>query len=294
MGCKAPSKRWSWTTLAAMVVAAQLVVGTAWAGPVPVRLHVTGDRLDPKQAKTLEPQVREAVEGILRDEHGVAIEDDATTEVKIEVRPFEDKRKRDELIFRVTVTSDGNEVYAGQPTTCLQCDETKLLASVRTRVVEAVEHLPEQPEPAVAEDPGPDDELTAEEQDTSEAAEGIAEVTGPAAEDGARPTAPYLIMRNAGLGLLVPGCVSLGVGIGLVAVGTREVHPADEEEIGERDYRPPGTVLAIMGGVVTGAGIGLLVAHAIRGRKGNGGGERLTLSPVLDGTHAGAVLRGRF
>jgi hypothetical protein len=284
MGRGARSKR----SLAAMVVAAQLVVGTAWAAPAPVRIRVTGERLDPKHAKTLEPRVREAVEGLLRKEHGVTIAEDATTEVEVELRPFEDKKNRDELIFRVTVSSDGNEVYGGQPTSCLQCDETKLLASVRTRVTEAAGHLPERAEEAVA-DAVPGDDPAVEEEDAGEAAEDAAE-TEPPVEDEPQPTAPPLTLRNAGLGLLIPGGVALGVGIGLVAVGKREVDDGAEVDLTERNYRPPGIGVAVLGGVAVAAGIALLVTHAAR----KGARGRVSLSPALERTQAGVVLRGRF
>lgn len=284
---RAPSKR----ALAAMVVVVQLVAGTGWAAPAPVRLQVTGERLDPKHAKTLEPRVREGVERFLRDGHGVAIEEDATTEVRIELRPFEDPKKRDELIFRVTVSSDGTVVYSGQPTSCLQCDEAKLIVSVLTRVTEAVGHLPEQPEEAVAEEAGGAAEPVAEEEGTGEADEAVAETTEPPVEDGPQPSAaPSLTLRNAGLGLLIPGGVALGVGIGLVAVGTREVDDGVEVDLTERNYRPPGIGLAVVGGLAVAAGIGLLVTHATR----RGARERVSLSPVLERTRAGVVLRGRF
>jgi hypothetical protein len=162
-------------------------------------------------------------------------------------------------------------------------------------VTEAVVHLPEQAEPAVAEEAVPEEEPAAAAEDTGGAAEDVAEATEPPVEDGPQPTAPPLTLRNAGLGLVIPGGVALGVGIGLVAAGKREAHPTNEEQIGERDFRTPGTAMLIVGGIVAAAGVGLLVAHAVRVRERNDrGGERLTWSPVIDGAHAGAVLRGRF
>lgn len=287
MGCGAPSKR----SLAALVVVGQLLAGTAWAAPAPVRINVTGERLDPKDAKALEPFVREAAEGYLRGEHGVVIEDGAKTEVKIELRPFGTAKARDAVIFRVTVSTDGNELYAGHPTSWFKEDDTELVAVVRTRVTEAVGHLPELRDAEAV----PGDQSAIEEEDAAEAAEEMAETTEPSVEDGRQPTAPALTLRNAGLGLVIPGGVALGVGIGLVAVGKREVYPTNEEEIGERDFRTPGAAMLIVGGIVAAAGVGLLVAHTVRVRKRNDRkGERLMWSPVIDGTHAGAVLGGRF
>lgn len=285
MGRRAPSKR----PLAAMIVGAQLVAGTAWAAPAPVRVQVTGEQLDPKHAKALEPRVREAAEALLREEHGVAIEDDATTEVEIELRPFENKKKRDELIFRVTVSSDGKEVHAGQPTSCLQCDEAKLLASVRTRVTEAVGHLPERPQETVAEEPS-GEEGAAVEEDSGEVVDGEPETDQPPAKDGPQPAAPSLTLRNAGLGLVIPGGVALGVGIGLMVVGTREVDDGLAVEVTERNYRPPGIGVAVVGGVAVAAGVALLVTYAVRKRSS----ERISWGPMFDGSQAGVTLRGRF
>ena len=281
-GHRAPSTR----SLVAMVVITPLVAGTAWAAPAPVRVHVTGEQLAPKEAKALEPTVRKAVEGVLRDEHGVVLEENATTEVKIEIRPFGDAKARDSVIFRVTVSTDGNEVYAGHPTSWFKEDNTELLAVVRTRVTEAVEHLPEQPKSAVAEEAAADEPAPAENADD----DGEAEATEPPDEDGPQPTAPPLTLRNAGLGLLVPGSVALGVGIGLVAVGTREVDDGVEVDLTERNYRPPGIGIAVLGGVAVAAGIGLLVTHATR----KAARERVSLSPVLERTQAGVMLHGRF
>lgn len=286
MGRGARSKR----SLAAMVVAAQLVVGTAWAAPAPVRLQVTGERLDPKHAKTLEPRVREAIEGVLRDEHGVTIAEDATTEVRVELRPFEDKKNRDELIFRVTVSADGDEVYAGQPTSCLQCDEAKLLASVRTRVAEAAGHLPELPEEAVAEEDAAPVEGSTADQDDAAVVERETETGERPAEGDLQPASPSSTLRNVGLGLVIPGGVALGVGIGLAAAGTREIEDGVALDITERDYRPAGIAIAVVGGVAVAAGIGLLVTHAVRKRSS----ERIGWSPMVGRSHAGMVLRGRF
>lgn len=75
-----------------------------------------------------------------------------------------------------------------------------------------------------------------------------------------------------------------------MAVGTREVDDGVEVDLTERNYRPPGIGLAVVGGLAVAAGIGLLVTHATR----RGARERVSLSPVLERTRAGVVLRGRF
>ncbi|MCX4248126.1 hypothetical protein OEB96_46370 [Paraliomyxa miuraensis] len=275
-------------SLVAMIVITQLVAGTAWAAPAPVRVNVTGEQLDPKDAKALEPSVRKAAEGTLRDEHGVVLEDDAQTEVKIEIRPFGDTKPRDAVIFRVTVSTDGNEVYAGHPTSWFKEDDAELLEVVRTRVTEAAEHLPEQPEPTAVEAAATDADPGVEE--STAGIDDEADTTAPPSEGGAQPAEASLTLRNVGLGLLVPGGVALGVGIGLVAAGTREVDDGLAVEITERNYRPPGIGVAVLGGVAVAAGIGLLVTHAVRKRSS----ERLGWGPMLEGSHAGVVLRGRF
>ena len=278
-GHGAPSTR----SLVAMVVITQLVAGTAWAAPAPVRVHVTGEQLDPKDAKALEPSVRKAAESLLRNEHGVVLEEDATTELKVEIRPFGDTKARDAVIFRVTVSTNGNEVYAGHPTSWFKEDDAELLAVVQTRVTEAVEHLPEQPEPAIVEEAAVDEPVAREDAGD----DGAPETTEPPDEDEPRPSST---LRNAGLGLLISGGVALGVGIGLVAAGTREVDDGLAVEITERNYRPPGIGVAIFGGVAVAAGVALLLSHKPR----SAARERVSLSPVLGQAQAGVTLRGRF
>lgn len=105
---------------------------------------------------------------------------------------------------------------------------------------------------------------------------------------------PGYVLRNAGLALVVPGGIALGVGIGLVAAGKRNVENpnGDDAVIAERNYRPPGIALAVTGGVAAAAGVALLVVHARRARSGNR--SQMAWSPVLSGTHVGVALAGRF
>lgn len=282
---RAPSVRW----MGAAALVAELTAGVAWAAPAPVRVEVTSEALDPKHAKAVGPRVRDTAAGSLHDEHGVPIEGDATTIVAVELRPITKASERDKVIFRVTVLVDGKEVYAGQPTSCWGCDEAKLLASVRTQVAAVVEHLPERAEAAVVGEERSDEAATVEEP-SGEVADGEPEMGPPRAQDRPQPAAPTLTLRNAGLGLAIPGGVMLGVGIGLVVAGTREVDDGVAVEITERNYRPPGIGVAVVGGVAVVAGVALLVTHAARKRAG----ERLSLSPMFERSQAGVVLRGRF
>lgn len=101
-----------------------------------------------------------------------------------------------------------------------------------------------------------------------------------------------MALRNAGLGLVVPGGVALGVGIGLIAAGLREVENpnGDAAVIAERNYRPAGVVVAVVGGTAAAAGVALLIAHVRGSRK-----ERdLRISPIIGTSHAGLGLGARF
>lgn len=105
---------------------------------------------------------------------------------------------------------------------------------------------------------------------------------------------PSYALRNAGLALVVPGGVALGIGIGLIAAGKREVEnpSGDDAVLAERNYRPAGIGLAVTGGVVAAAGVALLVVHARRSREGNA--KRVAWSPVFGNAHLGVALAGRF
>lgn len=118
-----------------------------------------------------------------------------------------------------------------------------------------------------------------------------------ASDDATPPTQdrtdkPSNVLRNAGLALVVPGGVTLGVGIGLVAAGVREVDEPDPLRMAERNYRPPGVALAVSGGVVVAAGVAVLVVHVLRARNGKGHG--VAWAPALVGARAGVAVAGRF
>lgn len=118
---------------------------------------------------------------------------------------------------------------------------------------------------------------------------------GPTVEPDRQPASGQSkVLRNAGLALVVPGGVALGVGVGLVVAGMREVESPNAEDtvIAERNYRPPGIALAVFGGAAAAAGVALLVVHARRDRAGRS--ARMAWSPTLGGTHAGFVITGRF
>jgi hypothetical protein len=101
-----------------------------------------------------------------------------------------------------------------------------------------------------------------------------------------------MMLRDMGLALVVPGGVALGVGIGLIAAGVREV---DDDDVGthtERNYRPAGVTIAVSGAVAASIGAALLLVHARRGRDSKDKG--IAWSPVIGRAHAGIVVVGRF
>lgn len=269
------------------MLVAELTAGVAWAAPAPVRVEVASEALDPKHAKTVGPRVHDATEGVLRDEHGVLVADDATTIVAVELRPITKASERDKVIFRVTVLVDGKEVYAGQPTSCWGCDEAKLLASVRTQVAGVVEHLPEAEaaveEPSAAEDGAAGDEL---EGDEDQGAAERAEI------DDAPVTAPSLTVRNVGIGLTAVGGAALGVGVGLAIAKERSlgILEAEEEHESVRPLRPTGVALAIVGGAVLVGGVVALVVHGTRKKRAT----RAAWAPVGGPGFVGFAVERRF
>lgn len=256
------SSRTRW--VGAAVLAAEIVARAAWAAPMPVRVEVKADALDPTHAKTVGPTVRDAAAGFLLDDHGLVIEADATTTVVIELRPIVGPKERDKVIFRVTVLADGEEVYAGQPTSCWGCDETKLLASMRTQVAGAVEHLPEPVAPAMPAEPSqPTDERPGAEAATGSEEQGSAETVSG---DGASP--PPLVLRNVGIGLTTGGAAFAGVGIGLAVARERVVESSEERER-VRTFWPTGTALATIGGAALVGGVVALVVYGTRKKRAN-------------------------
>lgn len=123
----------------------------------------------------------------------------------------------------------------------------------------------------------------------SEADDASDDVSPPAPDRAGKPSNA---LRNVGLALVVPGGVTLGVGIGLVAAGARDVDEPDPLRVTERNYRPPGVALAVSGGVVAAAGVALLVVHVLRAR--NGKSRRMVWAPVVVGGRGGISITGNF
>jgi len=279
---QAQRRRW----MGAAVVVAELTAGAAWAAPAPVRVEVTSEALDPKHAKTVGPRVRDAAEDSLRDEHDVPVEGDATTIVAVELRPITKASERDKVIFRVTVLVDGKEVYAGQPTSCWGCDESKLLASVRTQVGGVVEHLPERAEEeVVVEEP-----TAAGDEAGGDGVEGEDRSAVDQPVDGEVSTpAPTLTVRNVGIGLTAAGGVALAVGIGLVVAKERALDVDEERELVQQ-LRPTGVALAVIGGAALAAGVVALVVHGTRKKQA----KRTAWAPVGGAGFVGFAIERRF
>lgn len=277
-------KRWA----AMVVMAVELIAAEAWAAPAPVRVQVTSDALDKKHAKVVAPHVRDAAEGLLRDEQAVPIAEDATTVIAVELRPIVEPKDHDKIIFRVTVLGDGKEIYAGQPTSCWGCDEAKLLAAVRTQVAAVVEHLPQQAEAVEPEPPATQEGS----EPSSDATAGGGEQPGGGAsstDDAPRP-APSLTLRNAGIGLTVGGGVLVVAGVGLIAAKERVVDGSNEERTVVRDFRPAGVALAVAGGVVLVGGVVALAIHGSRAKRA----KRTTWVPSAGPGFMGVVVERRF
>lgn len=269
------------------VVAAEIIAGAAWAAPVPVRVEVKADTLDPKHAKTIGPSVREAVAGVLRDEHGVAVEADANTTLAVELRPIVEPTERDKVIFRVTVLEGGKEIHAGKPTSCWGCDEAKLLASVRTEVAGVVEHLPAQaqpPTPAEASPPAASGGTQAEPTDTN--APGTTDTS--TSNEGPTPSPPVML-RNLGIGLTAAGTALAGVGIGL-AIANERVVESNEEREAVRELRPTGITLAVAGGAVLVSGAVALVVYGMRKKRAS----QTTWAPIGGPGFVGVTIERRF
>lgn len=172
--------------------------------------------------------------------------------------------------------------------TCEACVRSEVLRLVMRELAWVGGWLTVRPAPATQDTPPPQVQQPEDEPVLPETA-GAAE---PQDEPGQKPSSK--VLRNAGLALVVPGGVALGVGIGLIAAGKREVENPNggDAVLAERNYRPTGIALAVSGGVVAAAGVALLVVHARRQRPGKG--SRVAWSPVVDGSQAGFVLAGRF
>ena len=281
--------------IAKLVLAGWVIPSLALAGPGPratVRVEIDVSKLAELDAEGIEPDVRARTE-LLLDERGYFLDDGAGDSIVVRI----DYVSEHDQVYgiEIDVLDDGKVVPpGGDRVVCEYCTYSMVAERYAEQLPGALDRLA-RANAGVGDPPGgePREDGTATVEDGGG---GEPEPRDRGANEDEPKPPRSLVLRNAGLGLLVPGGVALGVGIGLVAVGTREVDRDNEAEIAERNYRTPGTAVAIVGGIATITGIGLLVAHAMRGRKRGGAdvSDRVTWSPVLDGTHAGMVLRGRF
>lgn len=276
--------------IAAWVVPSLVLAAPATRATVRVEIDVTA--IEKFDAGGIERDVRARTEAIV-DEQGYFLDDAAEDSIVVKI-DYVDKEDL-EYGIHIFVYDDGAEVRPGEEwLVCKYCSHALVGERYAERLPGALGRLSGANEAKAkaaaeaaatareAEAPG-DGAVGVEPQPGSETSGGEAEP---------KPERPFLL-RNVGIGLLVPGGVALGVGLGLVVAGTREVDRGNEAEIADRNYRAPGTAVAIVGGIAAATGIALLVAHAIR-KRDRGTTERVTWTPVLEGTAVGAALRGRF
>lgn len=273
------------------MVAGWAIPALAAAGPSPratVRVEIDVSKVEEFDAGGIEKDVRARTEHIV-DEQGYFLDDAAPDAIVVRVE-YIDKQNL-EYGIHFDVLNDGKLVQPGeQRVVCKYCNHSMIADKVAERLPGALERLAksnagDDAEPVVDE-PADDGTLAVEDDGGKQ--------PGGTERDVGRRAPRSLVLRNAGLGVLIPGGVALGVGAGLALAGTREVEPERPGELLERDYRPPGIAVAVIGAVATSVGVGLLIAHAVRNRGGKSSApERLTVSPLL-GEQAGVVLRGRF
>lgn len=276
---------------AKLVLAGWVIPSLAVAGPGPratVRVEIDTSKLPEFDARGIEPGVRGRTE-LLLDQHGYFLDDAADDAIVVRIEYI---NEHDQVYrIQIDVLDDGKVVSpSAEPVVCEYCNYRMVADLYAEQLPGALERLAKANaavEAAVVAEPKQDGTPTAEDK-------GGGEPEPEDTENGDEPKPRRsLTLRNAGLGLLVPGGVALGVGLGLVAVGTRRVDRGDDIVIWERFYRPPGIAIAAVGGVAAVTGIGLLVVHALRGRGKDGASERITWSPVLGG-QTGVVVTTRF
>jgi hypothetical protein len=284
------------------VIAAWVLPSLAIAASAPratVRVEIDVSAIEAFDAGGIERDLRARTEHIL-DERGYFLDDAAADSVVVRI-DYVDKEDL-EYGIHIYVYDDGRVVQPGEEwLVCKYCPHSMVAERFAERLPGALVRL-EAANAAAKDEPAKDEPVKDEPavKDEPVVKDGTALEDGPerereaaAANGSAGRPAGTLVLRNVGLGVLVPGVAALGVGMGLVLAGTRRVDRGDDVMIFERHYRPPGIAMTVVGGAATAAGIGLLVAHALRGRGKAHASERVRLGPLLGG-QAGVVLRGRF
>lgn len=270
------------------VVAGWAIPALAAAGPAPratVRVDVDLSKIEEFDAGGIEREVRARTEVIV-DQQGYFLDDAATDSIVVRIE-YVDKEDLEYGIY-FDVIDDGMPVEPSEDwIVCMYCNHRMVAERYAERLPSALDRLAKAN--AAAEDPAPG----AVDEGTAGQADEAAPDPGVEGGDSEPKPADTLVLRNAGLGLLIPGALVLGAGLGMVVAGTREVDRERPYEILERNFRPPGIGLAAVGGAATAVGIGLLVTHAVRKRGKGRTTDPLSWGPMLDG-RAGLVVSGRF
>lgn len=273
----------------ALALAVWLVPSLALAAPAPgavVRVEIDVSAIEAFDAGGIERSVRAQTEKILGDE-GWFMDDAAKDSIVVRVE-YVDKEDL-EYGIHVHAYDDGAEIETGQEWfVCKYCSHALVGQRYAERLPEVLRRLAEAnrkaEEGAAQSEPGAGESTHEEEPETTSEPSGSE--PGPGRERS-------MVLRNAGLAMLIPGGAALGTGLGFVIAGKREVDREAPDRISERNYRPPGTAVTVIGAVAVSTGVGLLVVHALRNRRARQTDTRVTVSPVF-GPQLGVVLRGRF
>lgn len=252
-----------------------------------VRLVIDTSRMVEDERADTAKWIRDDGTRVLADA-GVKVDDDAELEVRVVVMAEGVSYAVETSVWKPG--ADEPKVHRGHRV-CEACVRSEVLRLVNRELAWVGGWLAVRPAPAE-----PEAEASPVQTDEPER-DPVAAEPSRAVEpevDREPPKRPTKALRNAGLALVVPGGVALGVGIGMIAAGKRKVENPDDGDavVAERNYRPAGIVLAVGGGVAAAAGVALLVVHARRSRAGRT--ARVAWAPVVDETHVGAVLAGRF
>jgi hypothetical protein len=168
---------------------------------------------------------------------------------------------------------------------CKACRRSDTLQLITRELAWLGGWLAVQPNPAEVQPPPEREEARADQETADDNGDGSASPRGP-------EEAPSMALRNAGLALAVPGGVALATGIGLIVAGVRDVDESNPLLRAELNYRSPGIVVAVSGGLLGAAGVTMLAIHVVRSRTREE--RRVAWMPVVDGTRIGLALGGRF
>lgn len=285
-------------SIAAALVASLPLAAVHAAGPQPgavaedsaqaVSLTVDAEGVPEYERADVQQWIREDGSDALT-RGGVAVVADGGAfeyEVRVVVR-FDEQSSDYHLAVGAWEPGGDEPVVQRRERVCKVCNRTELLAMVEDELSWMAGRLVADPQATATTDSadsttegaveGADDEGSDDGQESSTGGE--VEVPPPSKR-----------LRNAGLGLVIPGGVALGVGIGFIVANERPADSADERLDGRRAFRPAGIGLAIGGGLAAIAGTTLLIIHNKRSKRG----DTLGWSPIISPTEAGLSIRGSF